>query len=540
MNKSSKTTIRFFLFWIIAILIFVILQNVFTNNKYELLDCRISTIRNMPDDEVQVLFLGTSHAECAISPMYLYEKTGVKAYNLCTPLQPIEGSYFLLKEVLENTRQTPEVVVLDASGLFKEERGKNAWRYILDNMPLSKNKMDMIRCYVDLEVNNADTLSAIVPFLLYHDRWNALNDDDFRRVNTAYYSAGQYIVSTITPGGYENVIADTVIPQYELKKDGTRIYYSENGIIYDSFEDIEYFYDPVESAVSYFEKIKLLCDNNDIQLIISKAPVRGIYSEYGIAWTKDRHEAMCAFSSKYDIPFIDLSYGENEIDIDLTIDTMDAGYHLNLLGSEKTTDYWCEYFKKSDLYSSDNMYYDESLAVFKKVQTVAHLQMETDFEKYLKKLVDNRSKWIILISVKDDYKDGITPGEWELFHILGLQVIDLASFREGYIAIIECGSVTYEETSNRQIEFEKTLLSGDVVSLASCGYLNIGYESIVVNGEEESCKWSGMNFVILDAETHSVIDSVAFVAWDPMQAVYRNNGSVFNYLREYEDRLSKQ
>ena len=67
----------------------------------------------MEANSVDVLFLGTSHVGKGISPMKIYENTGIKSYNLFTSMQGVESSFFLLENALK--RQQPKVVFLDVS-----------------------------------------------------------------------------------------------------------------------------------------------------------------------------------------------------------------------------------------------------------------------------------------------------------------------------------------------------------------------------------------------------------------------------------------
>ena len=71
----------------------------------------IATFYAQDENVNQVIFLGTSHGETGISPMEIYKYSGISTYNLCTSGQPIEISYYLLKETIRT--QNPNVVMLD-------------------------------------------------------------------------------------------------------------------------------------------------------------------------------------------------------------------------------------------------------------------------------------------------------------------------------------------------------------------------------------------------------------------------------------------
>ena len=102
----------------------------------------MNTFYNQQEGVDQVLFFGTSHSEFGVSPMEIYEDSGIVSYNLSTSSQPIEVTYHLLKSALET--QAPNVVMLDVSSLFFDDTiNTAAWRYVLDGMPFCETKIEM-------------------------------------------------------------------------------------------------------------------------------------------------------------------------------------------------------------------------------------------------------------------------------------------------------------------------------------------------------------------------------------------------------------
>lgn len=70
----------------------------------------------LEDNSIDVLFLGSSQIMTAISPVQIYEKTGISSYNLGTEQQNMVLSYYLLKEALRF--QTPQIVFWTCSSYF--------------------------------------------------------------------------------------------------------------------------------------------------------------------------------------------------------------------------------------------------------------------------------------------------------------------------------------------------------------------------------------------------------------------------------------
>ena len=59
----------------------------------------INTYRPFFDEanEIDVLLFGTSHMACDVSPMYLWNKYGITAYNFGNSAEPIPVTYWEMK-----------------------------------------------------------------------------------------------------------------------------------------------------------------------------------------------------------------------------------------------------------------------------------------------------------------------------------------------------------------------------------------------------------------------------------------------------------
>ena len=74
---------------------------------------------NEPEDSLDVVFLGTSQTFCAVSPMDMYDASGLRGYNLASIGQRVPVAGYLLRGLLR--RQSPKLVLIDASGFFYTE-----------------------------------------------------------------------------------------------------------------------------------------------------------------------------------------------------------------------------------------------------------------------------------------------------------------------------------------------------------------------------------------------------------------------------------
>lgn len=83
----------------------------------------------------------------------------------------------------------------------------------------------------------------------------------------------------------------------------------------------------------WFEKIKKLCDEKDIQIILYAMPSPNNY-------TWERVNGLQSFADEEGIEFIDLNSRCGEVGIDWSLDTGDHGDHLNLNGATKVAVYF--------------------------------------------------------------------------------------------------------------------------------------------------------------------------------------------------------
>ena len=96
-----------------------------------------------------------------------------------------------------------------------------------------------------------------------------------------------------------------------------------------------------EKCYGYLDNIVQLCKNNDIQLIIIKAP--SIYPY----WYDEYDKQLEEYAKEKQITYINFLYHIEEIGLDYSADTYDSGQHLNLTGAEKLSKYFANYLKEN-------------------------------------------------------------------------------------------------------------------------------------------------------------------------------------------------
>lgn len=122
-------------------------------------------------------------------------------------------------------------------------------------------------------------------------------------------------------------------------------------------------------------------------------------------------------------------------------------------------------------------------------------------------------RYLILFSVKDEASHQLTPAIRKAMKALGLFSIPDDAFQYSYVAVIENGTVSYEECGNYFLQY-----AGNHEGLefyVESGGFNVGnISSIQINGVEYSLNQRGLNIVVYDFLLERVMDSICFDLYD--------------------------
>ena len=493
--------------------------------------------------EIQAVFLGVSHLAYGIDPMAIYNCSGIVTFNLASPTQPMEVRCFLLSELLE--QQQPQVVLLDVRSLFYGELNEPWYRAVLDNAPLSLNKIGLAEeyaSYYPVEKQLGSFLGVFFPVYRYHDRWQALSAVDFsRRQGQNCYRKGYYLNSRVVPYGLRT---EWLNEEAEMLVENTGwIRSTVNGDLSNSTDSSPLYKMSIdESALSQLYEMKRLCDEHGTKLILLKIPSVGDPQYYSGTWTRLHSQAVKELAEKIDVEFLDLFY-DADVGIDWGKDTSDGGMHLNYKGAAKISSFLADYLKKEcGLVGGPCEAYEEDIPIYRTVCAAAELQMIDSLTAYLDTL-SRRDDTTVFLSVADDMMTNLPAEGREALRGLGLETnFDALSYSDAFLAVIENGAVRCEMSSNRHISHKDILRNGQSYQISSCGWL-VGTESkIVIDSIDYSLNRRGINVVVLDNVSGKVLDSVAFDTWDvpENQSAIRNNSKTERFLREYEQYLMIQ
>ena len=274
------------------------------------------------ENSIDVLYVGNSCIYTGISPMEIYEKTGITGYCFSTPRQKMWSSYYYIREAFRT--QKPKIVFLEIGEAFSRKTANDelGTRNAIDPLKLSKNKIEMINDS-DYGMSNFEKLSCIFPILRYHSRWSSLEESDLRKfINKNEYTYKGYLLEN-KHKKYSGKVNNKLSKEDELSDEVLE-------------EEIEKMPDETKAKI---EKMIEFCKENNAELIFLKMPEPKVRSN-------KRHEIIEGLAKDNEVKFIDLNY-EDSVKIDWQEDTQDGGDHLNIYGAKKVADFLSNYLKQN-------------------------------------------------------------------------------------------------------------------------------------------------------------------------------------------------
>lgn len=252
-----------------------------------------------------IVFVGDCEVYENISPITLWEDYGIASYIRGSPQQLIWHSYYLMEETLRYEK--PEAFVFNVLSMKYGEPQSEAYnRLALDGMRWSASKVDAINASM---MEDEDFLSYAFPLLRYHDRWSELTAEDFEYAfkKTPQLSINGYLMR-IDVDGINQLRKGQELSDYTL----------------------------ADVCWEYLDKMRVLCEENGVELILMKAPTNTSQCYWYPQWDAQVKE----YAEKHNLRYYNFLEVTDEIGLDYNTDTYDQGFHLNLSGAEKLSKYF--------------------------------------------------------------------------------------------------------------------------------------------------------------------------------------------------------
>lgn len=401
------------------------------------------SFHSLPEDSMDILVLGSSHAQYSFVPSFIHQDLGLYSYVLGTPCQPLEVAYEMLKEGLKT--QSPKLVILE----------------VYTAMPLRK-VCEADVCYVSAEYQmtgeeKIQTISYLPKekaidyyndFLSNHNNWKKVSSlDELYKINEVFTKEDKHISSSF---GYVEQI-----PSYPISN-------SWYGNTYDGIELANLDSLDLESLNNIYD----LCNENGIELLLYKTPLDGMDEE-----NQAYLNAVWDWASDHGVEYLDFFRIGKELDYNMCFHS--DSYHANINGANIITSYISDFIDEHYEFNHQNNDLLEDIyskSSFDLILSAA--RNEYDPLRYLKRF--NYPNTTILINYHHTNKRINQALNEELIK-LGIEN-GLDSYRDLY-AIIYNGKLLISSSSN--IEYE---LNGQIIKIDK-SHIQIGEESYEANGD---------------------------------------------------------
>lgn len=490
------------------------------------------------DDKFDVLFIGSSHMAYGVSPMQIYEQSGISSYNLATEAQTIALSHAILLEAF--SLQKPKVVVLDAANILGGERGHDlAWQVALDSLPISATKVEMAAEYEENLKTEKLMFNALVPFVQYHTRWKDLDKNDFVYCfdKGKSYTKGYMVRSLIMDSGYDTDEMNLIHAYVRENTQKREVNYLGEEIITENPICVN---EISEHNVKYVRMIKNLCEQNGAKLLVTKIPAVNMPTIYLSAWTLERYLLTKQLCEENDIEYFDLLY-ESDLDLDWQQDSMDGGSHLNIKGARKATGVLMRYLVENyEIGVSMNRQFEEDMPIYKKIEEVALLGAETDFAKELEMYNNHSNNWVMLMTVKKNCSGYVSGEVQQRLYDMNLKIDLNAIVDQSYLAIIDDKQIKEEVYSNRKITRTYKDENDTIYSVTSAGYFSDQQGIFSINGKNYALNGEGINVIIYDKESGNIVDIFSIDTGNENPKISRDIGETCALVGIYEQYCSSR
>ncbi len=188
------------------------------------------------ENNIDVIFMGTSHTYNTIMPQEIWAHHGIPSYNFGQSNCTIPISYYVLRMLDEYT--DPTLVVIDLFGVFEyadigngkyRTDSRDQQRVQFDAFPLSRTKIEAVNDVFD---DYGDRWDFLFKLAIYHNRWSEIGKANFEPRNIPQKGAA-FVLGHHEVSDYYEIIDGTASEIPPIGKDYIeRIigYCSERGI----------------------------------------------------------------------------------------------------------------------------------------------------------------------------------------------------------------------------------------------------------------------------------------------------------------------
>lgn len=318
---KEKNGLRAVIFLIVAALLFLYLNRVFTIGHADASKQIFENFYEQEEETVDVVYMGTSATNRYYNTVRAFNEEGVAAYDLAVMGMPIMFMPVLIDEV-EKT-QDPVLYVVELRNVLKSKNEVTDAhiRRVTDSMKLSSNKFEAIKIAMEYtegatgELSNIDEglLDYYVPIVKYHGR----------------LLSGDMSVPGLTKTG-----GQTAVQGYVLSKKTCVQKAQKDAVLSDERSPLApEMEEALDNALDAFDAL-----GKDVVFVLSPYSIK----------TGDAEKLNTAKDMVKSRGYTVIDFNDPEIlaatGIDMTADFYNSK-HVNYMGAEKYTDYLTKYIK---------------------------------------------------------------------------------------------------------------------------------------------------------------------------------------------------
>ena len=132
-----------------------------------------------PENSLDAVFIGGSNTHEFFQPPLAWEDHGITVYSLTSPGMPARALKYMMREAYKT--QPDALLIVNLNEVKATSIKYGMMHYITDNLPFSKNKVEMVQELAPLAGFESfwDQLEFYIPIIRYHSTWTDLDSDDF-------------------------------------------------------------------------------------------------------------------------------------------------------------------------------------------------------------------------------------------------------------------------------------------------------------------------------------------------------------------------
>ena len=382
--------------------------------------------RNMPEQTLDVLCLGSSHMQYAFNPAVFYAETGLYSYVMGSACQPITITYSLLEESLKT--QSPEVVLVDVFTLLPQSEvcyAYGAYYLAIDEMTGETRYKA-----ADAVPEGEYKLSYKFDLLMNHDNWKTM---DFTNL--------EEIMANVKPAeGYN--YNQGYVPLEPEKQIFTPLWVPE----------VTEEYKLSDEDKQSLDNIIDLCQEAGARIIFIKTPYQ-INDE-----DMNKLQAIWNYLDSRNIQYVDYIRKAEELGwfMDMDGDT----WHNNTWGAEIITTDLANMFKENGYVKNhrENSTWEDLLA-FSVRATTYHLMGPSNIDVY--RLLKEAQTYPCLVLVNYVGRPNTSIGEEEnaLLQSVGFTKDVAHDPSTDYYAVVKDGKLVQESTTPFEYDLNGTIIT---------------------------------------------------------------------------------